>query len=1030
MIIVALVLLIIVLLFSFVPTYVARYLVTNTLHDFDIELEGLKTLKINLWKREVWAGPVRFRTGNTDQGQLGEIGIKINVFPFLQKHAMIERVLIRGVDIFITRAEDNTLTLNGIPLNQFSPAVDTAEPKQVAKQSKPWGAGLGEFELQDSRILFKEKTGGMLTVKIERLRLGDFTSWLPDAPGTFQLQASVNDIKLDLNGQARPFAKHITLNVDTDARDAELPKVIEFTGPLFGLERNAGVHRSKLHHEITLFDTGRIEGHTKGNIAVHGADYAQVERFSIALEEGSLDLDTRYSLSKKDDFKVNGKLTLGLRNANGKLPGNNTFAIGTARVDLVNLNALHDKNNNLIITASSQLDLEQAAYSGRVQLSMDALLDVLRYLQSISTNKNITPEQTGLGQWSGDEVILPKSDINVKHLNNTVSKFEMNTSNGTVKLALATIIKSSGLTVDTNERKAKIDTTQAKINTLQLHSGNGQTGLKLAGDYAVTGFQIKSPVGKALINTVDLKQDIDLKINQGDITLQGSAKAAVGDTQLKVNKTDALPAANFGVAAVNANIKKAHFSLIKQKMKWQVEAGTKVDGASANYAKGKISSANIKQLDWQGARMDHHFNFATRSLIISGLDATVTRQFIDGLTQTKPVDSSAKDKNKQDDEDQSETGTADPTLIKSKTSEPTTANSERTDNLKPHLKIERVELANGAQLHFLDNNVQPPVKVHLDIQSAEVKDIDSRNIEKNAHASLRANINEFTRIEINGRATNPGPKLDMAIKATLENLELSPYSSYAAEFGGVNLESGQLNTGVNVNAKKGELDGAIKLNIKNLEFTPLSEADAQRLSETTGVPIQTAVQLLRDKDRTINLALPITGTVVAPNIDISSAISKAIGNTLKAVFPPTLIGSILSSVKQDGKLTFKPVLFKPGSTELDTPARNYLDELATLLTEHPTLYLKICGRSTPEDFKEVTLISIQLPDKPKPEAIEGRQRLLKTHGPKLTALATERTQVVRRFLIKDKGLTARQVGECRPVFNPNDTEPPRVAVTL
>jgi hypothetical protein len=36
---------------------------------------------------------------------------------------------------------------------------------------------------------------------------------------------------------------------------------------------------------------------------------------------------------------------------------------------------------------------------------------------------------------------------------------------------------------------------------------------------------------------------------------------------------------------------------------------------------------------------------------------------------------------------------------------------------------------------------------------------------------------------------------------------------------------------------------------------------------------------------------------------------------------------------------------------------------------------------------------------------------------------------VKRYLL-EKGIEARQVGECRSVFDPEDTQPPRVVVTL
>ena len=44
--------------------------------------------------------------------------------------------------------------------------------------------------------------------------------------------------------------------------------------------------------------------------------------------------------------------------------------------------------------------------------------------------------------------------------------------------------------------------------------------------------------------------------------------------------------------------------------------------------------------------------------------------------------------------------------------------------------------------------------------------------------------------------------------------------------------------------------------------------------------------------------------------------------------------------------------------------------------------------------------------------------------------ATERQRVVRRYLVQDKGATAKRVGECRPTLEIDDQGTPRVEVSL
>jgi len=110
-IIITTVLVMLTLLYSFAPTYIARFVIDNQLNKYGIEHTGIETLRINPWKMEVWLGPVKFRTGEIEHGEIGELGIKVNLFPAFQKHAMVERILVRGIDIYVARAEDNTFTL-------------------------------------------------------------------------------------------------------------------------------------------------------------------------------------------------------------------------------------------------------------------------------------------------------------------------------------------------------------------------------------------------------------------------------------------------------------------------------------------------------------------------------------------------------------------------------------------------------------------------------------------------------------------------------------------------------------------------------------------------------------------------------------------------------------------------------------------------------------------------------------------------------------------------------------------------------
>lgn len=1002
----AIILLVLVLLLSLLPTYLAHYFLADLLDDFGIEHEGIKTVRVNVWKRQVWVGPVRFRAGESDPGQLGELGIKMSVFPTFQKHAMIERLTVRDISVVLEQQPDNSITINGIPVNQFRPSAAATQPDK--KKSTTWGVGLVDFDMQNSRLVLINKKGGSLTVDIESLQLDNFSSWKPDDPGEISLKAIINGFELNIRGNARPFAKHVTFNLDSEVRDFDLEKLAQFSGPI-KLDRLDGIYESKLHHEITLFDNGSLEGNSVGNIIVSGVDYARTDQFSIKAGQADIDLDTRYRLSEKKVLQVGGKLSVELAETSGTLPGKNDFSAAKAHIILADLNTKLNADNALYIDAKPKIKVQKPSYSGEVQLSMDAVLNVLVALQSLSANQKEAKQQTGLEKWEGDEVTLPTSDLTAVILEAKFSKFAFNTIAGQVSLDMVSTIQASDIQIATTERSTHINALQNEFKTLQLRSGQGKVALDFDGKTAMTGLAFKGPLGEGKINIIKLAQNLELKVDKGDIDAQSSANANVKDVDIIVLETETLPRAKLGVGQLSADINNSTFSLIKNRLQWQVNGSSLIEKAAIKYTEDENTSAKFDRVEIHNAKVDQDFNINTKALIISGLDGLVTRQLIDGAIRDYSSDDKQQEKNKHSERE---------------------AKTDKQQTTRRNIVLGQFVLHKGAHLRFRDKGVTPPVIVDLDIDRAEINNIDTTNPKHQASTQLLAKINEFTNIEVNGQADNLGPNVNLVLKGKLENLELPAYSSYAAEFGGVYLERGRLSTYLDIKAQEGILDGAIKFDISHLKFTPLSEADTQRLSESVGVPIKTAANLLQDKNGNIDLNLPITGSVTDPDVDISSAINKAIGKTLKTIFPPTLIMSILSSANKGQPMTFEPIKFKAGSSELDKAAKKYLDELVTLMKEHPNLSLYVCGRTTPEDFEAVNFTSIKLKPNAKPAVVEQRIRLIETHRSTMLQLAIERTRAVQRHLIKEKGISAKQVGECRALFDPNDIDVPRVVIML
>jgi hypothetical protein len=196
----------------------------------------------------------------------------------------------------------------------------------------------------------------------------------------------------------------------------------------------------------------------------------------------------------------------------------------------------------------------------------------------------------------------------------------------------------------------------------------------------------------------------------------------------------------------------------------------------------------------------------------------------------------------------------------------------------------------------------------------------------------------------------------------------------------------------------------------------MSAKDAKDLDKTFGMPINQSLSLLRDKDNSIHLDIPITGDVTAPDFDPTDAIikatTKATSFTLITFFTPYGLvyagGNILFDLAT--ALNFDPLLFDPGSATLNKAGISQLDKLAKLMSERPQVHLTLCGESNGNDRNKL-YPETAVADNAKPAALKPEQEA------QLLKLANDRQTVTKNYLIDKKGLSHDRLILCEPAYN-------------
>lgn len=197
------------------------------------------------------------------------------------------------------------------------------------------------------------------------------------------------------------------------------------------------------------------------------------------------------------------------------------------------------------------------------------------------------------------------------------------------------------------------------------------------------------------------------------------------------------------------------------------------------------------------------------------------------------------------------------------------------------------EQSSGSTIVLEDRSVNPPLQTTLTLHELQVGAVNSQLDEQgfNLHSSvplhLLLGLDRFNRITLDAelglfqrdnQLYPQGP-----IQLTVRQLDLVPFNGYLAAAMGYQVERGTLDVDANIRIDKAQLQGEIKLLLRNSRFVPVDEATIARVSKQISMPVETALDLLRDGNGNIRLTIPVRGDLSNPDVglgDITRQLSR------------------------------------------------------------------------------------------------------------------------------------------------------------
>ena len=335
-------------------------------------------------------------------------------------------------------------------------------------------------------------------------------------------------------------------------------------------------------------------------------------------------------------------------------------------------------------------------------------------------------------------------------------------------------------------------------------------------------------------------------------------------------------------------------------------------------------------------------------------------------------------------------------------------------------------LGERGRIAFRDEHVAADDAVVLLIDRLEISALDSAAPATRNPLTLSAGLGSYGRIELGGHISALDPLIDTQLKGSVLALPLPLISSYAETLVGYELQSGQFDHEFDVAIENQQINATNEIKLRK---TKIAKAQGVKAQAPLPIPLDLALNMLRDNKDNIKLSVPLKGALDDPKVGVDQIVSTALrkaltaGSTtyLKLALQP--YGAIWMGaemgLKLAGKMRLDPMPFDPMQPQMAESQLDYAAKLATLMTERPKLELTIRGAAGEADYaayREALIAEAEANNAAAtPSAAETQMPSpafefpLEEHTQFLRSIAKKRAAALKQELVANHGISDQRI---------------------
>lgn len=339
------------------------------------------------------------------------------------------------------------------------------------------------------------------------------------------------------------------------------------------------------------------------------------------------------------------------------------------------------------------------------------------------------------------------------------------------------------------------------------------------------------------------------------------------------------------------------------------------------------------------------------------------------------------------------------------------------------IALNAVTLVDGAEIFFNDKSVSPPYKRTFLIDTLDAGPFDNQKPTQKSAFNLIGRSDEYSSFEVAGNIAPFSQKLNLDTQVTLRELSLPDTSAYVKNALGFELETGQLDTDIDVAVVEDIIKGNVRIELRGLNMTAADDYETNSLKDKTSMPLNIALGLLQDKKGNIDLKVPLSGSVDDPSFGLNGfmklVIKKAVLSATQSYLIKTFVpyANVVTAVKSSGeyllKLRFEDLNYGIGMVELQPEQLAYADQFIQLLKDKPKEQVKVCGIATPAE------IGLPQDTKVTDEA----------HIAQMQKIAIDRAKIFKDYVVA-AGVSSSRLLLCNAQIDSKKDSVPRITLSI